>query len=457
MASMEQTKPRRRWLKFSLGGLLLAITLLCLLFGWQADRVARQRRAVEMVERLGGYVAYEHQWYESPPFSHYNPRIEPRGPRWLRGLVGEDWFRTVALVSFERGIGADRTTASVPKPVTIAEWKLLSHLRGLKTLRVTHQPSTDHEVRHLARMTQLEELTLDGAEISDEGLRQLGRLISLRELTIGNDSVVKPALPGITDRGLGYLTSLRNLTTLGLGPTHATEAGLQQLGSLRSLESLQIGLPAGTPAELTWLRRCPKLKTLILSGVHVADEGWKSLAACRGLENLGFSDCQLSGDGLSKLRHLELGFLWLSQTPVFEGSLRGFDKLGAVYLIGLEVPAELLRPLEHSPELHFLSLSQCTVRDEDFAMVPALATLRFLTLTDTTISDAGLEGVNRQPELRYLDLNGTQVTDAGLASLNVPNLVSVDVRGTKVTEAGAERFRQRTGAQVITDASPAGP
>ncbi len=454
---MEPTKPRRRWLKFSLGGLLLAITLLCLLLGWQADRVARQRRAVEMVERLGGYVAYEHQWYESPPFSHYNPRIESRAPQWLRELVGEEWFRTVALVGFHRGIGADGTTIFVPKRLTEAEWELVSHLDRLKVLSVTHQPTVDKELRHLARLTQLEELTLNGADISDEGLREFGRLTNLRELTIANDDIERAPLPGVTDRGLRHLASLTNLTSLGLGATHCTEQGIHQLPNLKQLETFQIGFPPGTQVDLAWLRQWPNLKSLILQGVVITGNGWDALAQSGRIQNLWFTNSVVSGDGLHKLAGLQLEFLGVSGSPISGNALQGLSKLTTVYLNSMEVNGEVLQPLVDAPDLHLLDLTQSRIGDEVLAALPEFKKLRFLTLTDTSTGDAALVGVNRQSDLRYLRLEKTRVTDAGLASLILPNLASVDVRGTKVTEAGAEQFRQRTGVEVVTDACAAGP
>lgn len=103
---MEPTKPRRRWLRISLGGLLLVITMLCLLLGWQADRVARQRRAVEMVERLVGGVTYDY-WNV-----RFDSRAELVDQNRLHELLGRDWFFTATSVSMGPSVSGSKLTDS---------------------------------------------------------------------------------------------------------------------------------------------------------------------------------------------------------------------------------------------------------------------------------------------------------------------------------------------------------
>jgi hypothetical protein len=88
-------KPRRRWFRFSLRTLLIAVTLLCVWLGYETTQAVRQRRAVELVNGIGGEIYYAHQ---RDAKGNNNPMLDPWAPRWLRELVGEDYFVTVSEV-----------------------------------------------------------------------------------------------------------------------------------------------------------------------------------------------------------------------------------------------------------------------------------------------------------------------------------------------------------------------
>jgi len=433
---MEPTKPRRRWLKFSLGGLLLAITLLCLLLGWQADRVARQRRAVEMVERLGGHVAYEHQWYESPPFSHYNPQIESRAPLWLRELVGEDWFRTVALVSIERS----------SKTLSEDDISQLAGFRRLRQLSLRSQV-TDGQLEHIATLSELETFRCDGERITDQGLMALSRLGKLRELEIVDSE--KRDTP-FTERGIRYLARLDKLTSLAVGAANVDDDDLAQLAALKQIKLFSIDYPAGSAARFEWLKQWPKCQALVLSGVRVTDEGWDALATCKTLESLWFTNSTVTDEGLSRLKDLHLVSLGLMQTQVSASAITQLKHLQFLELWQNEVDLATIESLDQLPQLEHLDLRGAKIRDDVLAKLPPLPKMFSLWLSQAPIGDAALAGINQQPKLRYLYLNETQVTDAGLASLT-KGLSHVDVSHTNVTEVAAEQFRKSTGAEVVMD------
>jgi len=83
------SKPRRRWFQFSLRTLLVLLTVLCVWLGVTVNRARKQREAVAAIEALGGYVRYEYQ---------YGSGQEPPGPKWLRELIGEEYFVSVVYV-----------------------------------------------------------------------------------------------------------------------------------------------------------------------------------------------------------------------------------------------------------------------------------------------------------------------------------------------------------------------
>src|SRR5687767_14838530 len=90
-------RPRRR-LAISLRVLLFLILAFGLWLGRQVHLAREQRLFVQAVRdyggTVGGTVHYDHEFVNGK----LTPGTEPRAPAWLRGRIGEDYFRTVASV-----------------------------------------------------------------------------------------------------------------------------------------------------------------------------------------------------------------------------------------------------------------------------------------------------------------------------------------------------------------------
>ena len=69
--------------------LLVLVLVLGCVFGWLAHKARTQRRAVAQIKQLGGSVIYDFQ--QIPGVS--SNKVEPRGPRWLRRLIGDELFQ----------------------------------------------------------------------------------------------------------------------------------------------------------------------------------------------------------------------------------------------------------------------------------------------------------------------------------------------------------------------------
>jgi hypothetical protein len=78
-------RTRRRWFRFSLRTMLVAITLFCIWLGVTANRANRQRRAVETTRSYGAYVRYD---YEMADTGWVVRRDNPLPP----GPVDAGWF-----------------------------------------------------------------------------------------------------------------------------------------------------------------------------------------------------------------------------------------------------------------------------------------------------------------------------------------------------------------------------
>lgn len=147
--------------------LVLVLVIGCFL-GWLAQTARTQRLAVARIKQLGGSVLYDFQRVPGVPTN----KMEPRGPRWLRRLIGDERFQEVVQVNLT---GLD--------------------LRGVNLACLEDFP-------------ELRALELTCAEIGDSGLAQLSRL-KLERLR-----VLWLADSGITDSGLPYLAAFHRLEVL---------------------------------------------------------------------------------------------------------------------------------------------------------------------------------------------------------------------------------------------------
>src|SRR5438046_1371084 len=84
---------RSRWLQFSTKAMLVSVFVLSVPLAWLAvkrEEKRNERRTVVEIEKLGGCA-----WYDCD----LTGGDEPPGPRWLRALLGDDFFVRVAGVS----------------------------------------------------------------------------------------------------------------------------------------------------------------------------------------------------------------------------------------------------------------------------------------------------------------------------------------------------------------------
>ena len=82
--------------RISLGTLMLLVLVVGGGLGWKANRAHAQRQAVAAIKAAGGGIIYDFQY---PNDGKPRPK-EPPGPRWLRSMLGDEYFQEVAGVSF---------------------------------------------------------------------------------------------------------------------------------------------------------------------------------------------------------------------------------------------------------------------------------------------------------------------------------------------------------------------
>jgi hypothetical protein len=264
---MANEKHRHR-LKLSLRAMMLVILLLGVWLGWQVNKAREQREAVAAVQRYGGWVHYDYEFVNGK----LTPGRSPRVPRWLRRLLGDEFFQQVRQVSLvyddSTGKRFDNTNVVACDDVLAR----VARLPGLRSLLLKESQATDEGMRHIGRMTGLEELFIwDASSVTDAGVAYLAGLKDLKNIHISHSN--------LTDASLALLSRLPAIETLSLQQNHFTDAGLARLTGKGRLKGLYIGLGdlRVTDAGLAHLRAFTKLE--------VVDVQYSKVTA-RGLEQL---------------------------------------------------------------------------------------------------------------------------------------------------------------------------
>jgi hypothetical protein len=209
--------PWRRFLRFSVRGLVVFVVVIGAGLGWTVRQAHIQRDAVAAIERDAGRVDYS--WEQSDGVTL--PEGKPWARPWLVDLIGVDYFVHVTTVQFPM--------SSKPTDSTIARVGSLTRLRSLFDYSSS---VSDAGLAHLTGLTDLEELELFGTPVTDAGLMHLTGLTKLHSLILTDTHV--------TDAGLIHLKSMKGLSALSLRGTQVTDAGLVHLRRLTDLSYLDL-------------------------------------------------------------------------------------------------------------------------------------------------------------------------------------------------------------------------
>ena len=289
--------PRRRWVAFSVRGILALVLAIGLWLGWVVNAARNKRIAVVAIEAYGGFVYYDHEFVGGK----LTPGTEPWGPRWLHRWLGDDYFQDVAEVSLVYGhrpggarVEVSRTTDDV-----------VVHLRAfprLKRLLLHKTQATDAAMEHVGRLAKLEGLWMWDAAVTDEGVARLEGLRHLKDIHVSNAK--------ITDASLRTLAQLPRLETLSLQGNYFTDAGLVYLKGMRDVKGLYLGLGHGeiTDAGLDKLVGFDRLAILDIQGSKITDAGLDTLGRLPGLKELWASNTKITREAVEKLKAEKPGF-----------------------------------------------------------------------------------------------------------------------------------------------------
>ena len=146
------------------------------------------------------------------------------------------------------------------------------------------------------------------------------------------------------------------------------------------------------------------LKALNAKFTDFGDSDLKYLDSLTNLSYLNVSFSNVSGDGLSKIKHL--------------------NKITSLHAGSVQNIATLLERVPDMTSMLQLSLQADSLNDASLAQIAKCPTLRALSVgTNRAITDQGIKQLSKLKQLRYLDICGTSATIQSLPTLKqLPNL-----------------------------------
>jgi internalin A len=211
------SRPWRRFLRFSVRGLIVLVLLIGAGLAWVARNAGIQREAVGAIQRVRGDVFYD--WEMSD--GDYDIARTIWAPRYLVDFFGVDYFGHVTAVEL--------LSSSSPTDEVLSQ---VGRLRDLEKLRIRDVSLSDVGLAQLEQLTKLTSLDLSGTHLTDAGLAHLRGLTGLAALDISTSQV--------TDAGLVHLNGLVKLSSLRLNDTHVSDVGLAHLKGLKNLSYLDL-------------------------------------------------------------------------------------------------------------------------------------------------------------------------------------------------------------------------
>lgn len=362
-----------------------------------------------------------------------------------------------------------RLTLYCPK-LTAAGYAPLAKLTSLEELELCDLPLSDGVLAQLAGLRGLRKLNLDRTTgLTDAGLAHLGNLTSLEEIGFSQ-------VRNLTDAGLVHLRRLTKMKRLTLNMFELTGAGLGPLDGMKELELLTLP-PNYTDEDMAVVAKLTALKDLGGGSTRrLTNAGLAQLKTLKSLETLAVGGKNVTGSGLLALRGLPLKTLYWEVrldkerlTPV-----TAFPQLEALHLGLLFTPltGEDLAPLAKLTRLKALTISCRDLRGFDAALLAQLPSLEDLAIVSFETTDRDLKDLAKIKNLTRLQIRGDFSEEGllelrGLKQLNIlyvtmdkplsreaqkrlqraiPSLANLDVRKNP---AGATR-RPRAGRAAPT-------
>ncbi len=152
---------------------------------------------------------------------------------------------------------------------------------------------------YICTLKSLRRLSVEGANIDDRDVAYLSKLTSLEVLNVN--------LTGLTGRGMSKLSSLRNLTHLLFNQNKDIYPMLKAMEGSERLSTLYLELPDPLLSEddSRLIGTFKNLESLGLGDSGATDKTLDSLTKLKKLRNLDLTGCAISSEALARFRALD--------------------------------------------------------------------------------------------------------------------------------------------------------
>jgi hypothetical protein len=154
----------RLFMRFSLAGLFVFVTLFSAACGWLVNcEGSRRHRAIASLQRPGVGLFFEHQGAGA---NVYRPDAKPPGTVFMKRLLGEYYETSVIQIEV------------LPSGnFTDADTKTVAVFKELDWLAINDSKITDEGLRHLESLKQLGRLDVEGCRLSSTGIARLRKAL----------------------------------------------------------------------------------------------------------------------------------------------------------------------------------------------------------------------------------------------------------------------------------------
>ncbi len=293
----------------------------------------------------------------------------------------------------------------------------ISHLYDLQVLFLSEHVS-DKGLKFLPSLKNLRVLAAPGLFITDDSVGILSQLPRLQYLSLKGSQISDQALAAFSDRPLRRLD-------LGL---RATDAALKYISEIKTLEHLDVHASRVTETGLAYLKGLP-LHTLFL-GPSIADRDLPVLLAFKKLKRLDLSGANLSDAALQTLGKMEaLEELALTDTAVSDQALAVLSRLPRLRyleLSGTRISAIAFRHVTGFPALQVLSFStRDRLRSGDIRPLGRLAKLHSVLINKALIGPDLIRALREAQSFWRGDWIASPAWAAGISDADLDHVLEV--------------------------------
>ncbi len=240
-----------------------------------------------------------------------------------------------------------------------------------------------------------------------------------------------------TDADLDRIEGLASLERLDISLTYLTDEGVERLKALPGVVELNFfGAESITDVSVSHLRGWESLRRLNLRGSDITDTSMEYVASLRNLRSLDVSFTQISTPGLE----------YLAELSYLEELALGGNKLNGAGLTVLSALPNLKKLTLKGTQRRNSGYWAVSLTNVDMELLGSLRQLEWLDLGGSIrsplneLSDLGISELAQLRELRVLDISQTRISSAGLESLaGLPKLERLSLwRAERIDDRAAE-------------------